>query len=534
MLGVVLCSLLVAPPPAPPPVPARSAADRTQSLAFARTVYELADRVATNYIRPVEMGDLIDAALCALYDEAGVTLPDDLRLAIRRAESAAERVTYLADARLALGNNTRLAGVRGLFAAVGGFNRVTDPHGRLVFPRVNSLAAVDMDFQIGLELEGVTGNRWTLYQVERQASITRVEPNGWAGPLPARGDIRSPAMFPWRVRAVVPGSPAQAAGLRPGDVITHLNGTEVTDEAASKLFNEFAYPPAVHQPGAAQPDPPTRELTIARGAKSFTVKVQGTPYTPEAVHGVYRKADGNWDAMLDPAHKLGYVRLSSMVNYAEAALTEILDDLTKRGCRGLILDVRWCPGGSIDTSAKIAGLFLREGTTIARLTSWTPQGNTSSAVVQARGTKRFLELPLVVLIGPDTAGEGELIAAALRDNDRCVVMGQRSAGWAAIQSPLEAGSAGLQYKVSTGAAIRPNGKSHQRLPDSQPTDPWGVRPDPGLEVPLTADLIAELRRAAELHALRPAGSNDALPWDDPATDPVRLAALAQLKKMLKP
>jgi len=92
----------------------------------------------------------------------------------------------------------------------------------------------------------------------------------------------------------------------------------------------------------------------------------------------------------------------------------------------------------------------------------------------------------------------------------------------------------VQYRVTIGTSLRPNGKNRQRKPDSGPLDDWGVRPDEGLEVPVTADKSAELRRQAELHSLRPADSREALTFDDPATDPHRLAALAYLRKKLGP
>jgi carboxyl-terminal processing protease len=138
----------------------------------------------------------------------------------------------------------------------------------------------------------------------------------------------------------------------------------------------------------------------------------------------------------------------------------------------------------------------------------------------------------VLLVGSETTGGGELIASALRDNDRCVVVGQRSVGRASVQNVRDAGFAGVQFRVTTGTSFRPNGKNRMRKPDSQPTDDWGIRPDEGLEVPVTADKSAELRRQADLHALRPADSRDALPFDDPAADPYRLTALVYLRKHL--
>ncbi len=138
----------------------------------------------------------------------------------------------------------------------------------------------------------------------------------------------------------------------------------------------------------------------------------------------------------------------------------------------------------------------------------------------------------MVLIGNETTGGGELIAAGLRDNDRCVLMGQRTVGRASIQNIVDGGFGALQFKVTTGESFRPNGKPRQRKPDSGPTDEWGLKPDEGLEVPVTKDKSAELRRWAELHSLRPADSTEALDFDDPDKDPYRVKALDYLRKKL--
>jgi C-terminal processing protease CtpA/Prc len=148
------------------------------------------------------------------------------------------------------------------------------------------------------------------------------------------------------------------------------------------------------------------------------------------------------------------------------------------------------------------------------------------------GVSKYTTWPMVVLVGQETTGGGELIASALRDNDRCVLMGQRTAGRASIQNIVDGGFGGLQFKVTIGESFRPNGKPRQRKPDSGPNDEWGLRPDEGLEVPVTLDKSKELRRWAELQALRPFGSDEALDFDDSDKDPYRLKALDYLRKKL--
>ena len=184
-----------------------------------------------------------------------------------------------------------------------------------------------------------------------------------------------------------------------------------------------------------------------------------------------------------------------------------------------------------------AGLFLDEGQVVTRMTarSPAPSNEPDPKVATPAGWAKDPDRPLVVLVGPETSGGGEMVAAALQDYGRATVVGQRTLGKGNIQrADFPAHLGDLRLKHSTGYSLRPTGRNRHRFADSQPTDDWGVRPDVGFEAPLTADLSAELRRAAERHALRPFGSREALPFDDPARDPARLLALQHLRKKLGP
>lgn len=557
MTGLVALALLAAPAAPVPAVPAPKAAggvvDRNQALNFARMVYQLAEQVAVSYVTPKteHPKELMAAAVRGLYEETGADVPDKVKEALARANSPTEWVEILADARVLLGDHPNLRGARSLFAAMNGFKHATDPICGLYSPRINSFASVDQDFGIGIELEGVTGVRWALYQVEQNVALGRFgaappppglpgQPfpgdatAGWFGPVPKAHELTCPAGTVWKVRRVIPGSPAQKAGIKPGDVLTHFNGSEVTPGTANALFAQLSNPAQAFDPATGQIKPKDRTLTFRRGdARPFTETLKTTPYAPESAFGVLRTADDKWDCMLDRESKIGYIRLGPIETGLDAKFAEMMDGLTKQGCKGLILDLRWCPGGYVDPGVRIAGMFLKDSAVVAKTTARAQaQVGVPNEFRAPPGGGQYADLPLVLLVGSETVGGGELIASALRDNDRCVVVGQRSVGRASIQNMKDAGFGGVQFRVTTGVLFRPDGRNRMRKPDSQPTDDWGIRPDEGLEVPVTADKAAELRREAELHGLRPADSRDALPFDDPAADPFRLAALTYLRKHL--
>jgi carboxyl-terminal processing protease len=538
MVGIATVGLILvapaAPVPALPPMQAPKA-DRFKAQEFARLVYQTGEAVQGRYVKPVEMKNLFDAAVQGLYEECSLTVPDRVQKAVRGATSSTELVDLLTDVRLLLANQPALRGPRAMYAAVNGFRHATDSNCQLVSPRANTFASVDMDFGIGIELEGVSASGWMLYQVEYKTALGHYGTNGWLEPRPRPEDVAAPAGVPWRIRRVIPESPAQKAGLKPDDVITHFNGIEITADNVNKQFAQFAFPSQLFDPQTGLPKPVDRTLTLRRNhGKPFTVTVKGTAYTPASAFGVIRTPEDKWDCMLDRTYKIGYLRLGAIETSFDDKVAEMLADLDKKGCRALILDLRWCPGGYIDPGLRIAGMFLPENTILAQMKyrNSAEPGNEQDRRNNFADMTRYTKYPIVALIGNETMGGGELIASALRDNDRCILMGQRTIGRGAIQNIVEAGFGGLSFKVTVGESLRANGKPRQRKPESGPHDEWGMKPDEGLEIPVTKDKSAELRKWAELHSLRPADSNEALDFDDPEKDPYRVKALDYLRKKL--
>ncbi|HEY1192423.1 MAG TPA: S41 family peptidase [Gemmata sp.] len=532
VLGLVLLAP-AAPVPARPPVAAPKA-DRAKALEFARIVYSAGDQVAARYAHPVTMQQLITAAVRGLYEECGLTVPPRVALALSSARGAVELVDVLTDVRLLLADQPALRGPRALFAAVNGFRHATEPLCKLASPRANTFASIDMDFGVGIELEGVTGSPWMIYQVEYRTARGQYAPAGWLDQPQRPEEVASPAGSLWRVKRVIPESHAQKAGIRPGDIITHFNGTAVTADNANKLFNQFAFPTHVFNIQTGQAVAPDLALGIKRAsAKPFVAKLPSGPYNSTSAFGVMRTAEDKWDCLLDRAYKIGYIRLGAVETDLDTKVGEMLTELDHKGCRALILDLRWCPGGYVDPGVRIAGMFLPNNAVIARMKYRDVQfAGAEGEIRNTFGVTRNTTYPLVVLVGNETTGGGELIAAALRDNGRCVLMGQRTVGRASIQNVIDIGFSGMNFKVTTGESFRPNGKPRMRKPESGPLDEWGLKPDEGLEVPVTKDKSAELRRAAELHSLRPFESTEALDFDDPALDPYRIMALDYLRKKL--
>jgi len=480
---------------------------------FARQVGAAAAIVSREYVRPVATADLYVAAIGGLYDAARRPRPVVLLRDLKAAKSETERIELLARARAGVHGAPELSDGRDLVVAVSAFTTVLDPHTTLLpnaaFNGTATATAYGFDFE-GEALAVVS------HRVRPGESENEVVPAG-APPLP------------FRVAAVKPGSPAQRAGLRPGDMVREIDGIVVGLRSAAKAFT------ALHGAGPNKGDAALHHLVVDRVGEPapLRLRLERADFVPESLFGVVRKADNSWDYWLDHERRIAYVRLGPIENDSGDQLSEILHDLGEIG--GLVLDLRWCPGGYIDPAVQIASTFLDHGL-IAKMKYRNPDRGDTGELRADGGLIRYKagDYPVLLLVNGETTGGGELIAAALRDNGRAVVAGTRTFGKASIQWTMSIqGLPGYQFKLTGGMYTRPNGKNLQRFPDSKPTDEWGLRPDPGYELPTSAALAGKLKELHQLYALRPGGSREAMDLDDPEADPQRLRALKLMRILVE-
>jgi carboxyl-terminal processing protease len=219
----------------------------------------------------------------------------------------------------------------------------------------------------------------------------------------------------------IDGSPAAAAGLRPGDILREANGVELTGMTAAEAAANVRGPKGTEV-----------TLLIERDGETFEVTVTRDVIKIKSVQG----------RMLD--ENLAYVRLSRFGLQTDEDLDAVLKDLMAQNPDGLILDLRLNPGGGLDTVVEIADEFLPEGLVLVQEFS---DGVERKFESDDGGLAE--EIPMVVLIDEGSASASEVLAGAIRDRGRGVLIGQTSFGKGTVQSwqPLSNGG-GLRLTIS--------------------------------------------------------------------------------------
>ncbi len=325
------------------------------------------------------------------------------------------------------------------------------------------------------------------------------------------------------------GTPAYRAGLLAGDRIVEINDKSTDgltlDEVVDRLKGEIGT---------------SVSLSIIHPGKEAKEKVS---LTREKIHidtvlGDRRKPDGTWEFMLDTKQHIAYVRLTAFSRDTAAELQKVLSQLQSEKIRGLILDLRFDPGGLLSAAIEVSDMFVAEGRIVSTKGRITPE-----RTWDARKEGTFEGFPMVVLVNRYSASASEIVAACLQDHKRAVIIGERTWGKGSVQNVIEMEDGRSALKLTTASYRRPSGKNIHRFPDAKDTDEWGVHPDPNYEIKLadaemlklmqdrrTRDILTSSKDAP---AAKPdAAVKDNPPKDSPSEDRQLQAALKYLNTEL--
>ncbi|MCQ2059364.1 MAG: S41 family peptidase [Bacteroidaceae bacterium] len=344
--------------------------------------------------------------------------------------------------------------------------------------------------------EGINEMLWDIdpytvyYPHEKKTDLTMITTGKYAG----IGAIISKVQdYPWIIiNELYKEMPAHTAGLKVGDEILYIDGNDMKGKNTEYVSNNLRGTPnstlvvTVRRPGVTD----SLDITIIRK----NIALPAVTY-----YGIIKG--------------FGYILLDSFTENCESSVRLALKEMTKQGIKGLILDLRNNGGGLLDEAVKIVSLFTPEGTQVVT-TKGVGQGESRSYTT--RNKPENTKIPLAVLVNNESASASEIVAGALQDLDRAVIIGQRTYGKGLVQSTRNLPYGGM-LKFTTAKYYIPSGRciqavdyskrnadgSAKAIPDSltkifhtksgrEVRDGGGIRPDIECKVDTLPELVYQV------------------------------------------
>ena len=283
----------------------------------------------------------------------------------------------------------------------------------------------------------------------------------------------------------IEGSPADQAGLMPGDKVIAIDGEDMTgiapEEARLKVLG---------------PDGSEVTLTIVRDGESGTLQ-----FVITRAEIVIRSAEGK---MLEDG--IAYVDINTFGEQTTPQLRETLDELMAQNPRGLVIDLRNNPGGYLTTAIEVSSEFIEDGLIMVE-----QYGNGERDEYMALGNGRATEIPIVVLINEGSASASEIVAGALQDYGRATLVGMQSYGKGSVQirQPLSNDQGAARVTIAKWLTPKERAINHV-----------GLTPDVIVEI-TEADFEAERdpQLDAAIETLNAMINNTAIPTSMPTSIP---------------
>lgn len=306
--------------------------------------------------------------------------------------------------------------------------------------------------------------------------------------------ITQPIGQPVRVESPLEDSPAYRAGIKPGDLITEVEGKPTVDMTITEAVRAITGEPGTIVVLTIE-DPITKE-TRKVPLKRSRIKIR-------TVRGNNRDAAAptGWNYFLDEHRKIGYIRVSGFMDDTVSDLEKALDQLDSEGCRGLILDLRFNPGGLLTSAVNMCELFLEEGAPIVRTKGRTRHQNMT---ITSKSARSRTNLPLIILVNEYSASASEIVSGALAGLKHACVVGTRTFGKGSVQNLIPIADNQAYLKLTTAHYYLPD----MDLPGDDPwyllhrkprAKTWGVEPHIKVDViPHETSKILRLRRERDV------------------------------------
>jgi len=304
------------------------------------------------------------------------------------------------------------------------------------------------------------GDQYTSFIEPRIAAIINEDASGEFQGIGAYVRMREDGKL--EIAGIIPNTPAEAAGLKSGDRVLEVDGQSIVGYS---IYEAIAL---IRGPAGTQVT-----LLIERPGQEETFEVTITRARIEIPLVETKMLEGN----------IAYIRLTDFSATATRQMNDALADLMNRNPKGLILDLRDNPGGWLDQALNVADLFLDRGVIAIERTK------EDEEVFRSRDGGPAESIPLVVLINGGSASASEIVAGAIQDRGRGILIGEQTVGKGSVQRP---------YRLRDGSELRVT-IAHWFTPNDRAINGQGLTPDIVVPWPEDAgpDKDPQLDRAVE-------------------------------------
>jgi len=265
------------------------------------------------------------------------------------------------------------------------------------------------------------------------------------------------------------GTPAQRAGVRRGDIIRQVDGESTLGITTSQAVDRITGPKGTEV-----------TLSIEReeepGLLDFTITRDVIPLY--SVKGWRRSGAGEdeWDWFIDRANGVGYLRLTQFTEQTTQEMSRAIGQMRREGLQALLIDLRFNPGGLLSEAVNVANFFIEQGVIVRQEDA---NGFTRDRQMAVRNNAVLADIPVVVLVNEGSASASEIVAGALQDYNRAVLVGARTFGKGSVQNVYSMDRNVAALKLTTQYYRLPDGRLiHRREGRSE----WGVEPDVRIEM----------------------------------------------------
>jgi carboxyl-terminal processing protease len=290
-------------------------------------------------------------------------------------------------------------------------------------------------------LVAAAGDQYTVFMDQKEASEFNNDLSGNIGggvgaEIALRNDV------PTIIR-ILPGNPAEKAGLLAGDIIISVNDEATTGWTATKTAEKI------------------------RGQVDTTVKIKVVRSAEEKTFTVTRATVSNPSVQASVENGIGTLTISRFDNETSDLARKAAQSFKQQNVRGVILDVRGNGGGYLTAAQDVAGLWLDNKTVVTERTNGKVVDELKSG-----GNPVLAGIPTVVLVNGSSASASEIVAGALQDNKAATLIGEKTFGKGTVQKVIDLG-AGTILKVTIARWYTPNGKNITKE---------GISPDQAVEL----------------------------------------------------